>query len=143
MDGTDNDTATDIDPATTERPVGQAASKSVLVVEDDESIRETLKMALQLEGYVVHTADNGRTALERLKEIPEPSLILLDLMMPVMSGWEFVDAIEKDDLLLRIPVVVVTAFPLEAGAIQAKAIIKKPVDLDLLYRTVRKWCTDD
>ena len=113
---------------------------SILVVEDDEGIREMIKLALEMEGYTVFTAVNGKQGLDLLPTIPKPSLILLDLMMPVMNGWEFVDAISKDMTLATIPVVVVTAFPNGTNAIRAKSVMKKPVDLHTLLEVVRQWC---
>jgi two-component system chemotaxis response regulator CheY len=114
--------------------------KSILVVEDDGGIRETLKYALELEGYKVFTAANGRIAVDLLPKISKPCLILLDLMMPEMNGWEFVDAIEKDKELAAIPVVVVTAFADRSRTIKSNGVIKKPVDLDVLYSVVKQWC---
>lgn len=113
---------------------------SILVVEDDQSIRETLQFALELEGYKVFGAENGRKALEILPHISKPCLILLDLMMPVMNGWEFSEAVKKDALLADIPVVVVSAFVDKAQTIKSKGIIKKPIDLETLFQTVKQWC---
>jgi CheY-like chemotaxis protein len=114
--------------------------KSILIVEDDQSIRETIALALEYEGYRVATAANGREALDMLPRMPKPCLILLDLMMPVMNGWEFADALNKDVVLATIPIVVVTAYEDQAGSIRSKALIKKPVDLNVLYKTVRDCC---
>jgi CheY-like chemotaxis protein len=61
-------------------------------------------------------------------------------MMPEMNGWEFVDAIEKDKELAAIPVVVVTAFADRSRTIKSNGVIKKPVDLDVLYSVVKQWC---
>jgi CheY-like chemotaxis protein len=113
---------------------------SILIVEDDQSIRETFKLALEVEGYTVFTASNGKEGLELLPQMPRPCLILLDLMMPVMDGWGFVDALDKSVALASIPVVVVTAFNEKAKSIRAKQIIKKPVDLDLLFVIVKQYC---
>ena len=118
----------------------QEATKSILVIEDDEGIRETLKMSLELEGYKVFTAVNGKDGLESLRTIPRPGLILLDLMMPVMNGWEFVEAVQTKDGLATIPVVVVTAYGVKEDSIKANAVIRKPVNLDMLLETARQWC---
>jgi CheY-like chemotaxis protein len=111
-----------------------------LIVEDDEGIRETLRFALELEQYEVFTAANGHEGLQQLSQIPRPNLILLDLMMPVMNGWEFADALEKDMLLMTIPVVLVTAYGDRADSIRAHGVVKKPVDLDSLLQTVESVC---
>src|SRR5262245_10967205 len=83
--------------------------KSVLIIEDDVSIRATMREALELLGYEAQVAQNGREALEILSKDYRPCLILLDLMMPVMDGWEFRRAQEQDPRLKDIPVIVVSA----------------------------------
>jgi CheY-like chemotaxis protein len=113
----------------------------ILVVEDDKEIRESLKDVLEFEGYQTLTASNGKEAIDSLKLAPNPCLILLDLMMPVMNGWEFLKYRREFDTLATIPVAVVTA----AGdgkthGIEAQAIIKKPIDLDLLLKWVSQFC---
>ena len=114
--------------------------RNILIVEDDDEIRNALRFALESEGYKVFTAANGKEGLGILPQIARPCLILLDLMMPVMNGWEFANALEKDMVLAGIPVVIVTAFSDQGASIKSKGIIKKPVDLDALFRIVRKWC---
>lgn len=114
--------------------------KSILVVEDNKEIQQSLKMALETEGYNVFTADNGKEGLDTLSRIPTPCLILLDLMMPVMNGWEFVDVISKDIMLSTIPVVVVSAFGDKMGTPKTEGYIQKPIDLDALLNTVSKHC---
>lgn len=115
-------------------------AKTILIVEDDESIRETLQAVLELEGHNVLAAENGQVGLNLLASHPKPSLILLDLMMPVMNGWEFATVLESDSNLSDIPVIVVSAYSEKAITIKSKAILKKPVDLKLLYDTVKQWC---
>jgi CheY-like chemotaxis protein len=112
---------------------------TVLIVEDDEGIRDTLRFALELENYDVATAANGKLGLETLSQIPRPSLILLDLMMPVMNGWEFAESLKKDGHWTTIPVVIVTAYTEQAKAIDSKGILEKPVDLEALFRMVRQF----
>ena len=128
--------------ATSMSSKSELAGKGLLIVEDDPGIRETLKFALELEGHTVFTASDGKEGLEILATIPKPCLILLDLMMPVMNGWEFAEVIEKDEILSSIPVVVLTAFADKAKTIRAQGVIIKPVDLDLLSKTINHWCGD-
>jgi CheY-like chemotaxis protein len=119
-----------------------SSCKTVLIVEDDEAIRETMQLALEMRGYAVVTAGNGKEGIAALRDGTKPCLILLDLMMPVMDGWGFVGAIEHDPKLGRIPVVVVSAFTNQAGTIRARATIAKPIPLEVLYETVRTYCGD-
>jgi CheY-like chemotaxis protein len=113
---------------------------TVLIVDDDENIRDILKMTLELEGYEAVTAIHGQAGLEALRQMPEPCLVLLDLMMPVMDGWEFARIVEADSALKKIPIAVVTAFTDKAEAIHAKQLLKKPIDLDSLLRVVKCYC---
>ena len=115
-------------------------SKSVLIIDDEEGIRETLQLALEFEGYDVHTAANGEEGLEVLDQIRRPCVILLDLMMPVMNGWEFAVAIAKSELHKSIPVVVVSAFDTQAQGLPVRSVLKKPIDLSTLLDTVHHWC---
>ncbi len=116
--------------------------RSILVVEDEADIRLSLQEALEWEGYRVFAASNGREALARLPNMPSPCLILLDLMMPVMNGWEFAAAVREDDILATIPIVVVTAFAHEVQrrTIGEREVVCKPIDLDLLLRLVTRYC---
>jgi two-component system, chemotaxis family, chemotaxis protein CheY len=117
------------------------APKLILVIEDNEGIRETLRLTLELEGFEVATAANGKLGLETLYGPQKPCLILLDLMMPVMDGWAFAEAMGQDIALATIPIVVVTAVAENAKDVKlARGVIKKPVDMDVLLRTVREYC---
>jgi CheY-like chemotaxis protein len=114
---------------------------SILVIEDDDGVRETLRLVLDIEGYPVFTAANGQEGLELLPKLSHPCLILLDLMMPIMDGWAFAEAIDRDPVLATIPVVVVTAFEGELVSLKKKCgVIKKPIDLDHLMKVVVKNC---
>lgn len=113
---------------------------NILVVEDNKEIQDSLKVALEVEGYNVFTADNGKEALDSLRKNPTPCLILLDLMMPVMNGWEFVEEVSKDIMLSSIPIVVVSAYGDKKGTPKTVGYIQKPVDLDALLNTVSKHC---
>lgn len=115
---------------------------SVLVVEDDPDISESLRDVLHGEGFHVVTAANGREGLQRLHEMEKPCLILLDLMMPVMSGGEFLGVLRGYDGFATVPVVIVSAWPKEAAQVrtQSQGFVKKPVSLEALLETTRKFC---
>ncbi|WP_438029875.1 response regulator [Sorangium sp. So ce233] len=115
-------------------------TKTVLVIDDEEAIRETLQMTLELEGYEVHTAEHGRAALEALEGTLRPNVILVDLMMPIMNGWEFIAAVMQDCRLSTIPILVLTAFPERAGALPARSVLSKPISLDALLAVVHHHC---
>ena len=87
-------------------------------------------------GLSIITAANGQEALGRLENNPGVSLILLDLMMPVMNGWQFLSAIDKKPLLKKIPIIVVTVFSDQAKDLNVKGVIKKPFDLNDLLKQV-------
>lgn len=113
-----------------------------MIVEDDRDTREMLGRFLELEGFDVRTAANGELALQALQEDSDPCVIILDLMMPVMNGWQFREAQASDPRFSRIPVVVVTA----AGprddipSINADGWLSKPVDFDRLLATIGALC---
>lgn len=111
-----------------------------MIVEDDEAIREALKLALEFDNYHVTEASNGQEGLEILKGNYRPSLIFLDLMMPVMDGWEFAKILEADTELAKIPVVVCTAIAEKAKAIKAKLVIRKPVDMEMVLDVAKQFC---
>jgi len=111
---------------------------AVIVVEDDADIREAVVTALEQEGFHVFQAENGALALEVLRTMPHPSLVLADLMMPVMDGWQLIGALSQDDRLATLPVVVVSATN-EKGPIGIRQV-KKPIDLDDLVKIVGELC---
>jgi CheY-like chemotaxis protein len=111
---------------------------TVLVVDDDDNLRETICDMLVGEGYKALAACNGQEALSVLRANAPPCLILLDLMMPVMNGWEFLDAQIKDPVLALIPVVVLSASHDPAGPAVTK--ITKPVDFKTLAQAIAKYC---
>jgi CheY-like chemotaxis protein len=111
----------------------------VLVVEDDAETLASISELLRLEGYTVVEARNGQEALERLKQPPPPAVIILDLLMPVMDGWEFLRRKKQLPELARIPVVVMTAVG-STAAVGAELILHKPVEPKHLLRTVAHYC---
>jgi len=113
-----------------------AAPRRVLVVDDDPDIRAVLSDVLGATGYEVATAGHGREALELLRAQPF-GLVVLDLMMPVMTGWEFREAQLGDPAIAHVPVIVVSAAR-APRAVPAAAFLPKPFDMDeLLALTAR------
>lgn len=115
----------------------------VLLVDDDPHIRDMLVQLLEDEGYNVLSAANGRDAVELLRGARElPRVIVLDLMMPVMNGWEFRATQRQDPSLAPIPVIVLSAdhqVPRHAAELQVQAYLQKPVDFDALLRLVGNY----
>lgn len=115
------------------------ARRPVLVVDDDRSIRETMLSVLTSDGRHAFGAANGEEALATLRRIPRPGLILLDLMMPGMTGWHLLDLLRSDDAFSDIPVVVVSAVAKrdEKGAAR---VIQKPMQIGTLLDVVQEFC---
>jgi CheY-like chemotaxis protein len=112
---------------------------TVLVVDDDRDIRETLKDILEEAGYQVHTASDGAAALEALSRLPRPRLILLDMMMPILDGRGFLERSRAAGLLAGIPVVILSAQHATELPPGASAWVKKPMDLDTLLAAVARY----
>jgi two-component system, OmpR family, response regulator CpxR len=112
---------------------------AVLVVEDEPDIRDTFRDVLETEGYNVRCASNGKEALDALAEGPRPGLILLDLMMPVMSGYDLLKELRADRALSTIPVTVVSAAG-DRTSVAGAPVLKKPVDIDTLLHMVDERC---
>jgi CheY-like chemotaxis protein len=115
------------------------APPTIVVVDDDTDLRETLGELLGEEGYDARLFENGRAALQFLREGGDPMLILLDLMMPEMNGWQFREAQLRDERLSAIPVVVMTASRgLDDAPIAAQEILYKPIGLGQLIEAVAR-----
>jgi CheY-like chemotaxis protein len=114
--------------------------QSILVVEDDDDIRNLLVEALEAEGYKAEAAVNGKDALDKLGVIPKPCLVLLDMMMPIMNGREFLDTIMQDAYLAPIPVLVVSAVADRTDTKGSVGFLKKPIDLDIILNVVANFC---
>jgi CheY-like chemotaxis protein len=115
----------------------------ILIVEDDVDVREALATFLECEGYDVLEAGHGGEALRRLRQAHDVGLILLDLMMPVMNGWEFRAEQTKDPAIASIPVVVVTADHSavdQAAEVGAAGCLVKPIELTELLAYVGRYC---
>ena len=123
-------------------PAGHLTPPTIFIVEDDVDTREMLETLLELEGYRVETAANGRQALERLNQGLRASVILLDLMMPVMDGWQFRREQRRDAALASIPVIAVSAAGKERlQRIDADSYVSKPVDFDELLEKITACCS--
>src|SRR5688572_25142412 len=118
-----------------------SAAALVLVVDDDDDLRETIGTALEMIGYRVALASRGREALDHLVRGERPALILLDLMMPEMSGFQLRTELEKDGALASIPIVVISAASRphgRPGLTWARETIPKPFSLDALLEAVQR-----
>jgi CheY-like chemotaxis protein len=118
---------------------------TILVVDDDADVRETLAETLAFEGYTTEQAANGQEALDYLRNNPAPCLVLLDLMMPVMNGYDFLNAIRSEPALSSVSVFIVSAAAREQVEAAAKSsaavgVLTKPVQLAALLGAVEKFC---
>jgi CheY-like chemotaxis protein len=117
-----------------------ALSTYILVVDDDEAIRVTVADILADEGYAVRVATNGDEALQLIRTSPLPCLILLDLMMPVMNGWQFAATAAADPDLSRVPICVMSASAsAQVAPTTVVEIARKPLHLDQLLRMVERY----
>lgn len=110
----------------------------VLVVDDDDALRDIVCEAIADAGYVVDQAENGQEALAKMR-LASPCLVLLDLMMPVMDGWEVVAAMTSDPSLAGVPVCVVSAQD-RVPPPKHTTLLKKPVSVAMLLATVGQYC---
>ena len=114
----------------------------VLIVEDDPDLRDLFKTTVELHGFSVDTAENGQAGLERLRT-RRPCVVVLDLMMPVMSGWEFRAHQLEDPAVADIPVLCVTAM-FDARVVSERLqlpCMTKPVDIDHLAEAITAACS--
>lgn len=118
-------------------------SADILVVEDNPDIRESLRELLEMEGFGVREAADGASALSMLREGPEPSLVLLDLMMPIVDGWEVLAILRGagPDARPELPVVVLSGVgeALQVAARYGLDVLLKPADVGRLLDTVRRY----
>jgi two-component system response regulator CpxR len=123
------------------RPLEQLTPEreAILIVDDDREIAQLLEKLLASEGYQTIAVRNGKQALEILQQGTVPSVILLDLMMPVMSGWELVERLERDDTLCQIPVVLMSGHTRLAngGKLRDLHLLPKPFNPQEMLRLVR------
>jgi CheY-like chemotaxis protein len=113
----------------------------ILVVDDDADIRDSLREVLEDEGYDVACVTNGREALDHLRTAsPAPCVILLDLMMPVMDGWQFRREQKANPEIAQIPLIVITATGNRPVLIDAAELVLKPLELARLFEAVERYC---
>jgi DNA-binding response OmpR family regulator len=113
-------------------------SRTVLLVEDDLDVRDTLQDLLESEGFDVIPAANGKQAIDylTLNDPPGADLVILDLMMPMVSGWEVLEKMTADDRLSDIPVIVLSAMAGERPD-RAQGLVRKPFALETLVAAIR------
>ncbi|MFL5814731.1 MAG: response regulator [Bdellovibrionia bacterium] len=110
--------------------------KNILIIEDDESIRKMIASVLEIEGYSISAAANGKQALETIQNGALPDIILLDMMMPVMNGWDFLDFVRANATTSKIPIIVVSAYAEIAKSVKPNAVVPKPVQLKSLLKAI-------
>jgi len=124
-------------------PPSTDRANRILIVDDDDDIRETLMLVLKSQGYEVTGAANGREALQYLRGHELPCVVLLDLMMPVMDGWQFREETSRDPSLAEVPLVVLTGGGdnmKRARPLRAAAWLDKPIPLEKLVKTLEQIC---
>ena len=117
--------------------------ETILIVEDDEDLRDSLAELFEERGYAVVAAQNGQDALNRLVAGLVPCLILLDLMLPIVSGWEFRNQQLADPRFAQIPIIILSGIHnlrSEAQRLQAVAFVPKPLDFDRLFKAIDQYC---
>ena len=126
-----------------DRAASQEPEHCVMVVEDEADAREAMVELIEQEGVPAVGARHGREALDLLHAGRRPSLILLDLKMPVMDGWEFCDALGSDERFASIPVAILTASAIYESLPHRRngaGLFTKPVDFQRLLALVRRFC---
>ena len=117
--------------------------RTVLVVDDDPEILDALDMVLGEAGYDVVSANNGIVALEYLRSSPAPDVVLLDLFMPLMNGWEFVREVRISERTAHVPIIVLTAAGPHWGyPLPPHRVMHKPIQREHLLRLLRQVCSD-
>lgn len=118
---------------------------AVLVVEDNVALREATTTAIEALGVTTIAAANGVQGLAQLKDLePPPSMVLLDLMMPVMNGWRFLVEIEQDESIPRVPIFVLSSLADECPRLPlVTGYIQKPLSIRRLESLVKQHCVTD
>jgi CheY-like chemotaxis protein len=114
----------------------------VLVVEDDEDIREVFVQVLEEAGYSVEAASNGKEALALLRSGSRPGVVFLDLMMPIMNGYEFCDEKRRDASIAAVPVIVISADGRAEPKLKDTGVqgyLRKPLTLETILDAAARW----
>lgn len=115
--------------------------KSILVIDDDPAICQTMKDVLEINGYRVTTARDGQEGIKALTTMSTlPCMILLDLMMPGMNGWGFLDFQRANAQFATVPVIICSAYENSAKSVSKNPVITKPVKLNSLLGAVKAFC---
>jgi CheY-like chemotaxis protein len=115
----------------------------VLVVDDNSDIRDLIALYSQALGCLPMKAANGEEALEKLKGDPKPDLIFLDLMMPVMNGWQTEHLLALDPVLSKIPTVIITGYAEKAEKLDRNLeVVHKPVTIETLKHFISRYCLE-
>ena len=113
---------------------------NILVVDDDEAILGSLRELLESEGYGVDVAHDGREALDKLAHMEPPQLILLDLKMPIMDGWQFLSERSAAAASPKVPIVLLSGLPFIPNAPGVSDFLSKPINPSRLLDCVRRFC---
>jgi len=116
-------------------------SHTVLIVEDEEDLRELMCDALEMRGYHVVTATEGADALRKIEDIGRPCVILLDLLMPGMNGWDFFAKVRERPELSSVPVIVHSSASTRAPE-GVTRVVQKPLAFEMLVSIVREYCSN-
>jgi CheY-like chemotaxis protein len=112
---------------------------TVLLVEDEDDLRDTMRDALEFNGYAVVAARDGQEALEELDRIEHICVVLLDLIMPRMNGWDFFARLRERNALADVPVIIHSSTPNQAPP-GATRVLSKPLAFNQLLAVVREYC---
>ncbi|HEY0462639.1 MAG TPA: response regulator [Polyangiaceae bacterium] len=112
---------------------------TVLIVEDEEDLRELMSDALAMRGYKVVTAQEGTDALRKIDAIGRPCVILLDLLMPGMNGWDFFEKVRERPELSSVPVIIHSSASSRAPA-GVTRVLQKPLAFEALVSVVAEYC---
>ncbi|WP_375755108.1 response regulator [Corallococcus exercitus] len=118
----------------------EPSRSTILIVDDEPDLREVVAELLEMEDYTVLQAANGQAALEVLASQPQPCLVLLDLMMPVMDGHEFLHRLRQDERHRELPVLMLTAHFSAKAPPGTVGLLRKPVDIAELLAMVARHC---
>jgi CheY-like chemotaxis protein len=116
------------------------SAHTVLIVEDEEDLRELMRDALTMRGYSVVTAVEGTDALRKLDDLGPPCLILLDLLMPGMNGWDFFEKVRERPELASVPVIIHSSAATRAPT-GATRVLQKPLAFERLVSVVAEYCS--